>query len=62
MNSEEEILVGSRTKNVGDEPELEREERGVSEGIGVEYLQRYNKGDNVFGKRFGSAEFRDLYW
>ncbi len=60
VDGEKEILVGSGSKDVGDGPELEREERGVAEEVGEEDLEGDNAGDDVLGQGLGAAELGDL--
>jgi hypothetical protein len=60
VNSEEKVLVGSRAKDVGDSPELPREEGSRLEHPREEDLERNNSEDDPFRERFGTAELGDL--
>lgn len=60
MDSQEKVLVGSGTNNVGREPESPGPERSVAEKVGACTLEAYHCKDKGNGQRLGSAQFEDL--
>lgn len=61
VNSEKQVLVGGRAKDVGYSPELPREEGCRLEHPREEDLEGDDAEDDPFGKRFGTAELGDLW-
>jgi hypothetical protein len=55
VDSEEQVLIRSRTNNIRSEEEWPRNNRTIAEEICAEDLKAYDKGNEVFGKGFGTA-------
>lgn len=60
VDGEEEVLVGGRADDVGQQPERGREEGRVAEQVGAEHLDRDDEEDDVFCQGFRAAELRYL--
>ena len=60
MDGEEQVLVGGGTKDVGNGPELEREEGRIAEVVCEGDLEGDDAGDDVLGQRLVAAELGDL--
>lgn len=57
----EQVLVRRRAENVGEEPELPREERRVPQHMSQVNLENDDAGDNVFGQRLRAAKLGNLW-
>lgn len=60
VDGEEEVLVGGRTKDVGNGPELPRPERCRMEEASEDDLEGYDAEDDPFGQWLRATELGDL--
>lgn len=60
VDGEEEVLVCGCAEDVGDSPELPREEGSVMKHPGEEDLKRDDAEDDPFRERLGAAELGNL--
>jgi hypothetical protein len=56
VNGEKEVLVGSRTDDVGGEKELPGQDGCIAQEVCAEHLYRYNEGDKIFGEGLRPTE------
>lgn len=60
VDGEEQVLVGGRAKDVGNGPELEREEGRIAEVVCESDLEADDAGDDVLGQGLMATELGDL--